>query len=100
MKLKHDKYEIISVDYGDLQNLVEEVWGHEWSFVSDLETCNDTQHEFDVKKKPLDEWELKELSVFVYFGQGFSFYLSPILLQELVNCNFIDEGTYLINVCW
>ena len=100
MKLKHDKYEVISVHYKDLEALVEEVWGHEWSFVSDLETFNDTQHEFEVKKNPLDEWDLRKLGIFVDSGQGSSFYLSAALLQELANRNYIDEGTYLINICW
>ena len=98
MKLKHDRYEVISVEYGDLQDLVEEVWGHEWSFVCDGEYNNDTQHEFQVEKKPLTEWELKEFGEFVDSGKGF--YLSHVLLQELANRNYIDEGIYLINVCW
>lgn len=101
MELKHEIKTVICVDYDDLGGLICKTYGVSdqfYDFVSDMECCNDSSHEFDVKKGDLFEWDKKELTK--WKSGKHCVMMTETLLTDLCNQGIIDEGQYLVWVCW
>jgi hypothetical protein len=86
------------MDDNEFDELVLTRYGHDFAFAADRECGNDTQHRFEVQRKPLDEWEQADLDKFTTSGEGS--FLARMLLKDLVNQQVLPEGIYLINVSW
>jgi hypothetical protein len=96
MNLKHQIESYYTVDYTDLEKLVEETYEHPYSFVTDIECHNDSEHDMVCKKKPLNEFHQLRVNKFKATGKyNWTFYS---LMQDMVNNDIIDEGNYLIRV--
>jgi len=98
MKLNHTKEVMISVDYDDLEDLIREVYGKPFQIVADQEWDNDSHYSFAVKKEKLEAGDLDELKSFKEDGKYMN--ITNILLTDMCNNGIIDEGEYLIAVCW
>ena len=90
---------VVEVDYADLEQEVEAAYGHEWSFVADVEGSNDTAHAFDgVHGGEISDYDRDELNKFITTGQGQ--FLARLLLDDLVRTGRIAPGDYLVRVSW
>ena len=90
---------IISVDYADLEQEVEAAYGHEWSFVADVECGNDTTHAFNgIGVGVIGAYDREALDKFIMTGKGQ--FLARLLLNDLVRANKIAPGDYLVRVSW
>lgn len=100
IKLKNlEKFEVISVDYGDLDNLVKEVYNNEdYEFVADEEMGNDSQKLYKDITGSLEDYDEKELERFKS-GERHS-YNTRVILEDLCRNGHIEPGNYLIKVCW
>ena len=88
---------IHELDYNDFNKIVESVYGHEFNFVADQETGNDSASTFSGDGK-LDEFDQNIVDKFAETGEGY--YLAPYLLNDLVAKGYLPVGDYVIEVCW
>jgi hypothetical protein len=99
MQLKITPKCVYEVDYSDLEVLVNELFGTDWSFVINEEARNDSNHTFNVIKN-------SELGSNEYDRFDFKDFLTEniistrLLLNVLCNQDLIEEGDYLITVSW
>lgn len=96
--VKPEQYSIRELDYGEVEQLIQRVYGVEYETVASEEWSNDSQHRFTVEKKPLDRWEQESFDSWKA-GNGESYILGSIL-QDLCNRGHLEPGKYLITVCW
>jgi len=98
--LKYVKKTIFHVDYNDFNKLVNDFYkpplGYE--FVADVESANDSTHEFRVRKNDLDEWDKQDIERFR--NDGKYQWLAGRLLNDLCDKGIIDPGEYYIRVSW
>ncbi len=71
-----------------------------FSIVAMEEWTNDSDHLYDLKKRPLDEWEQKDLDKWKGDPLGFHPYTLRPILQDMMNNGHLEEGKLLIRVCW
>jgi hypothetical protein len=88
---------VISVDYGDLEDFINDHYGIYWDIVANMEWNNDTSYTLNIKKEEMRDWDLKMLSL---IKSGKQEGRLSIILTDLANNGIIEEGEYLINVCW
>jgi hypothetical protein len=87
------------VDYNDLEEFIQEEYGHSISIVADLESSNDSAETFSiVKKEILSRWDLEKVEKFKATGDYDR--STSALLQDLVNRDLAPEGNYVIDICW
>lgn len=101
MELKHTKKTIIEVDYRDLEEFVKEKYPQikDYSFVA-TELCeNDSDHTFSVKHQDIREFEKKVIESIRNTGH-IQPYENHGILNMLLQDGYIEEGEYLVNVCW
>ena len=83
------------IDYGDLQELTEKVYGE---YIEMLESPNDTTHKFNVRGD-LDEHDRQQLAQAIQNG-----YLRcgryDVILNDLVHQGLMEPGTYFVRVSW
>lgn len=97
--LKHKAETVIRVDYGDLEKLIEELYGdHEFQIACVEEASNDTSLTFTVKKEPLDQWAQAAVDKWRRTGQGL--YITSHLLQDMANNGHVPEGNYVVDISW
>lgn len=85
------------VDYKDLEEFIQAVYGKEFSFIERQECCNDSSHEFSATGKLLD-YEAEELKTWLEEdGDSPSTYT---IFNDLAKKKFIKKGHYIVNVCW
>ena len=80
------------------RKFIKEQYGQNFNFVCDEECSNDSQHEYEVEKEELDEYNIEKLNKFKETGKHL--YLIRIILTDMCNNELIKEGTYLVDVCW
>lgn len=96
---KFEKFEVISVDYFDLEELVKRVYSQsEYSFVADEEMGNDSQKLYRDINGEVDEYDEEKVKNFRENG-GYS-YSSNAILNDLCRNKHIPPGNYLIDICW
>lgn len=87
MKLKHTKKTTISVEYGDLEKLIDEVYDMNYQFVAEQEANNYSSYEFTVPNK--------------YAKTSTHSPSSPsAILDQLYKDGHIEAGNYVIHVSW
>jgi hypothetical protein len=95
-KLNPQRLEFLVVDYSDFEELVQEVYGQEYSFIEDVESGDDSSHSFREITGEVKEYAEKSLAKFKEFGQYC--FLARTLLQDLCRQGHIEAGNYLIDV--
>lgn len=96
-KLSYIKETIYRVNYADLESFISKVYRLKgWSFVTDHECANDSDHTFDVTGKDVDE---ERLGQFIK-SKGDELYMTHELLNDCCVKGLIEPGQYLIAVCW
>lgn len=98
MPLKFKRETLIVVDYGDLENFIDEVYDHDFELVADQELSNDVDKKMNIHPEELDEYDQAKLDKFVC-GQNPS-YMLRILMTDMCNRGLIEAGTYLIEISW
>lgn len=108
--MKTRQLSVILVEYDDLEDLIKETFGHEFSIPEDLESGNDTYHLFkDIIGNPgitffndgssfKSRLEIDELNIFKATGKHS--FLTSTILEELCKQEKIEKGHYLINISW
>lgn len=90
---------VYKIDYHEFEDLVIKEYGvNDFSFVADQEMANDTCKSFLVSKDTLDTWDINDLNKFK--NNEFVPYISNMLFTDLCNRGVIDEGEYIVDVCW
>lgn len=90
---------VFEVDYSDLDNFIEEVYGHQYEIVGAEECGNYCSKTYNIKKEALDDYDVKRLNEFI--ANGKYQYLSPnVLLTDCCNRDLIPAGEYLIDIFW
>jgi len=80
------------IQYSDFDKLVRKHYNKpDYEVLIGLECGNDTEHLFHVKKEPIDEYDMDSKRFFEY---------PQTILNDLCNKEIIEEGEYLIQVCW
>lgn len=92
------KIEYYYTPYYVLEEIIKEKFDKNFSVISDLEAGNGLCYDFEVKKKELKEYEQQNL--LSWMKGEYMCYMTPTLLQLLVNRDILQEGNYLINVSW
>lgn len=84
------------VDYNDLQNFINQVYGvQNYSIQASEYMSNDSETAINVSSiDPLDEWDLEMLKEFKV--RGHKDYILSILMQDMVNRATIPAGRYVI----
>jgi hypothetical protein len=89
---------LIEVNYDELNNLIRQEYGQDFHCVSDMEWNNDESHSISLCKKELGEYDQRKVDQFKKNGD--SYFILYALMQDMVNRDILEEGEYLINVCW
>lgn len=93
MTLTTKKYEVIEVDQYDVDALIQEHFGHEFSISADQELNRDGVKKFVIDGK-VGEYERSKIERFKADGSGS--WLAGALLNQLAADGLIENGTYLI----
>lgn len=99
-KLKYEERNVKVVDYDDWDQFIQKVYGIEdYSIVADQEMNNDECREYRVANQELlDKYDSHELEKFKR-GENVN-YMTRVLMADLCIRGLLEEGTYLIKVCW
>ena len=99
MDLKHEINTYIEVDYNDLQDLIQKHYHKpNYGIVPYQEWNNNSDYPIEVKKQEMSKYDLEDLEQFKSDKQlHWKIY---VIMNDLCNNNIIDEGNYLISVCW
>lgn len=99
MKLRVKKVTYFEVSYSDLETLIQEEYGHNYSVVANLEAHNDSKEETQALIGELDDNDKKNIERYKQTGseQGISVF---ILMCDMAERGVIEEGDYLIDICW
>ena len=85
----------IEVDYHDLEDLLKKEYSDKYdSLIANEEWSNDSQHSFDVLPKKLDKYAKRQIQ-----KGDFTYRLSD-LLNDMCLRRVIEEGKYLVRICW
>lgn len=92
-KLQITTETIHSIDYDNLEEFVQEVYGaYDYSFVATQECGNDSTHRFKINSKeegknylPSDRSNISS---------------NYVLFKCLVFDGYLEPGIYVVNVCW
>lgn len=93
MALKTKKYEVIEVDQYDIDELIQEHFGHEFSIAADQELGSDGVKKFSIDAE-VGEYERTQVERFKAEGKGS--WIGRALLNQLAADGLIEKGTYLI----
>jgi len=85
------------VSYSDLEELIKQTYGQEFSVPADQEIGNDSSINYDNMTKGND-YDREAVMDFAATGQHE--YILAEILQDLVEQDLIPEGNYLISICW
>lgn len=99
MNLQVTKRTIFEVEYGNLEEFVESKYGGRFCFISTHEATNDNVYEFTVKKGNMNnEFNQKDAEK---IRQGdYPMYSVGKVFNVMADDGFIEEGTYMVDVCY
>ncbi len=97
-KLKANVKTLIEIDSNDLEDLVNEVYGGDYSFVADTEANNYSSYEYTVPDADVDD-DNTELEAKIRRGM-YPPYCTNSVLKVLYEDGHLDAGEYLIKVFW
>jgi hypothetical protein len=84
-----------AVDAFDFEVFVQEKFGVEFSFQTDVEAVNDTDHEFYVNGE-VDKWDQEKVDRIL--AGGYAGYGTNALLNYMAKAGMIPKGNYLISL--
>ena len=92
------------VEYSELEEYIKHIYGFEdpkgrFSVVAMEEWGNSSNYLFHMKKKPLNKWEQSDLDSWKA-NPLVPQWMLRVILQDMVNGGHLEEGNYLIAVCW
>lgn len=89
-----------TIHYGDFDDVVKEVYGHEYECVADMEWNNDSSYVRNNIRcgTELANYECNDIRIFQQ--DGYYSYMFDTLLQDLVNRGVLPEGNWTVNVTW
>jgi hypothetical protein len=92
--MKTKKVEYIEVDYDVLEELIKKTYSlpDDYCIIAYNEWSNDSSYPLTAKKNNIDKYGRKELD-----GNSTSLRL---LMDDMADQEIIEEGKYLVNVCW
>jgi len=92
-ELKHEKIEVIKVEYYNLEVLVNKIYGQTFSFEADEELGSEAYKLYNVNGNVADHEE-NCLEEFKRYGSGM--YMTGTLLNDMCRKGIVEEGNYLI----
>lgn len=101
MSLKYTEKTVREVDYSEWDDFINNAYGkpyRSYDIVADQELSNDMCKEVRVSAYELDEWQQEEVQTFLETGRGN--FITDTLTTDLANRGLLEEGTYLVQVCW
>jgi len=103
--MKIEQVTVNQIEYHELEAYIRQVYGFDdpkeiFSIVAMEEWRNDSQHSFCLTRESLDEWQQRNLDRWKADPLGFHQYTLREILQDMVNNDHLEEGEYLILVCW
>lgn len=98
MKLKCKKKTVIEVDCFDLERFINEVYGHNFEILCDLECANDSCRTMSIKKGKMTKYDLADVGKYKEIGEGS--YLLHQLMDDMCARDLIEEGDYVIEISW
>lgn len=87
------------VKYSDLNKFISEMYDMDFNIIHDQECSNDYVVELFAEKNGLGECEKKQVAEWSKEG-GKTYYLASSILCDLCDKDLVDEGAYLIDICW
>jgi len=90
--------QVFVIAYSDLDSMVKEFFGRDWSFVEDEEARNDHVYRFTITGKYMSTYDWDWLHQWV-LGEKRK-YLTHNILTAMAMVGHIPMGTYIIEVCW
>jgi len=94
MNLKYEKKVIFEVDYSDMEEFINDHYGHDFELTCDQESCNDTSVSVTIKSGDLSEYAQKRVDAYKETGR-WGFILKE-LMRDLCNKGLLEEGDYVI----
>lgn len=95
------KFEVIELEYIELDDLINKEFFNledKYSFCESEEVSNDSEKLFyEIKVSEIGSVEEEEIKEFI---NGETLYRTRAALLELCRRGIIEEGNYLISVCW
>ena len=88
---RFEKKEYYTIDYSDLEKLIEDVYRKPFDFVEDSEASNGSAKAFFIKKRELNTWDLVDIA---------DASNTRVLLIDMCNKGLLPEGNYLVSVSW
>jgi hypothetical protein len=101
-ELKCEKTQVIKVEYGDLEDFIEEVYGHKHEIVAAEEVSNYTTLSFaEIGEHPedYDEFEREEFTEWHESGKFWRCGTRNIL-EALCLAGHIESGDYFVSIYW
>ena len=89
------KRTVISVDSGDLSDLIENLYGQNPEIEASLELGHDDTYEVSANASEADEVAFAEWKE----NRSISYHEIPMLMNQLAKDGHIEDGNYLIEVC-
>lgn len=89
---------MVMVDYSDLEQFIQEVYGRIYEIAAEEEWSNDTAHNYTIRKEPLSTYEQEKMNEFLAGRSAPR--MTRIFLRDMVNKGLILEGEYTIEVSW
>lgn len=96
--MKYTEKKFYYVEYHDLEQKIEEVYGHYYEIPPNEECGNDVSLEFNVDSTGVTGWELDKLNDFKA-GLEPQWALSYIL-KDLASNGHIPAGNWIVRVSW
>lgn len=93
--LKMKRRVIYHVDYSDFNRFVNDTYGGDYNFVADMESSNDTSHEFNVNGIIYDDDVSEDIKSGKYEG-----WCADTILNTMAADGLIPTGEYIIRVSW
>lgn len=92
------KKTVFSMEYRELEQLIEKTYGHMFEYVADVECGNDCAQTYTLQKEPLGDYELARVTEFKSTGRGQ--WIVYALMQDMVNKEVLEAGDYVVEVSW
>ena len=93
-ELEYKKMEVFKVDYSEIENLVEKVYGHSFNFHADEEMGSDSYRLYNVNGE-VNESAEKALKEFK--ETGYNQFITRTLLNDMCRQGVIEKGNYLVD---
>jgi hypothetical protein len=99
MKLRVKKVTHFEVGYSDLEALIKHEYGHNYSVIADLEASNDSKEEVQALKGENNDDDQEEIANYRATGSQGDVSIWT-LMNDMADRGVIEEGDYLIDICW